>query len=475
MNATEPPGELVKKLMSRWVHCFTYPLSLNSLEVIGLTVQIVVIIFALYFGYVADQSGECTLDGFDPTEVGFPAAKTEEACLRLKAASGSSGLWTKLPPDGRPRNIAIATLALPSLFCLVAVIMISINTRAYFKQRAEELKQQNLTVARTRFKSAGQSVLGAIAVGAFKTFRRPADLPGRPSSAIVNKPGEMTAAEKVNTWHGIADSLRRRNSTPSGEPKSMTINSIDLLCTYGLSLRVKSRYTSERSNLLGNRSSKGTPNVGKITQMQLGKGKGIEQLMPADQARLRFLQWRLAEDKLIKAELAKLEEERLGVAVEQEEAEEPLRNGVWKMIFVLKFISKTYGPMARNRSLFERELRDAQRRTRRAKKRFKSMADLVQKTSGSLRASSLRESSTAAGGHGLPHEAWGMAFATVKEGRRSGGREKNGGDEDRPAQESQGNSRSRKRNKIRRSKSSQSATAPTDDDGDGFRSIAPDS
>ena len=103
------------------------------------------------------------------------------------------------------------------------------------------------------------------------------------------------------------------------------------------------------------------------------------------------------------------------------------------------------------------------------------MADLVQKTSGSLRASSLRESSTAAGGHGLPHEAWGMAFATVKEGRRSGGREKNGGDEDRPAQESQGNSRSRKRNKIRRSKSSQSATAPTDDDGDGFRSIAPDS
>ena len=85
----------------------------------------------------------------------------------------------------------------------------------------------------------------------------------------------MTAAEKVNTWHGIADSLRRRNSTPSGEQKSMTINSIDLLCTYGLSLRVKSRYTSERSNLLGNRSSKGTPNVGKITQMQLGKGKGI--------------------------------------------------------------------------------------------------------------------------------------------------------------------------------------------------------
>ena len=93
MTRTEPPLQLCGKLLQRWMHCFTYPMSLNSLEVIGLTVQLIVIVNALYFGFVAEQQGDCTLDGFAPEAVGFTAADSEEACLELTAASGSSGLW----------------------------------------------------------------------------------------------------------------------------------------------------------------------------------------------------------------------------------------------------------------------------------------------------------------------------------------------------------------------------------------------
>ena len=414
MTATEPPFELIQKLFKRWLHCFTYPMSLNSLEVIGLTVQLVVIVFALYFGYVAKQSGECTLDGFAPSEVGFPEVDSEEACLDLTAASGSSGLWTKMPAQGTARNVGIATLALPSVFVLIALTMITINTRAYLKQRAEERRVMRAHLAQQRFKGAIGGVKSKLnVISGFKKFNAQA---GRPSSAMINKPGEMTAAEKVNTWN--FDGMSRRNSTPTGEPKNLSIETIDLLLAYDLSQRVKNQYIDEVDRLLGNKGNKGMK-AGKITQMQLGRGKGIDQLLPKDRDRLLFLQWRLAEDKIIRNERAVLEEERFGTEVEQEEPEEVLKNGVKKMIFVLKFISKTYGPMARNKLMFEKEMRDAQRRTRKAKKKLQSAVKLVQMTSGS--GSALASMAVGQGSpqqqqqQGSPRQAWGMDFASLAE------------------------------------------------------------
>jgi len=472
MTRTEPPFQLFGKILKRWLHCFTYPMSLNSLEVIGLTVQLVVIVNALYFGFGAEQQGDCTLDGFAPEEVGFHQVNSEEACLELTAASGSSGLWTKTKAEGTPKNIGILTLALPSLFVLTALIMITVNTRAYLKQRQAEQKAKRALEAQQRFKSAGAGVRNALgAISGFKTFNKngPGDFEGRPSSALVNKPGEMTAAEKVNTWDALGQGNMRRNSTPTGEPKNMSIETIDLLCAYDLSPQVKQEYLDEVNQLLGNKGAKGAASAGKITQMQLGKGKGIEQLLPVDQKRLLFLQWRLAEDRVIRQARAALEEERFGVEIEQVEPEEVLQNGVKKMIFVLKFISKTYGPMARNKLMFEKEMRDAQRRTRRAKKKFQSAAKLVQLASagppGGL-ASIAKVAHAAADGSPRPlPTAWGLDVEKGRTGTGNGNEEENSKDARRDRKSSAASSSKRASGEgDERRKSSKSSKSSSDKD-----------
>ena len=203
------------------------------------------------------------------------------------------------------------------------------------------------------------------------------------------------------------------------------------------------------------------------------------------QKRLLTLQWRLAEDRIINAERRKLEDERFGTDVEQEEPEEVLQNGVKKMIFVLKFISKTYGPMARNKLMFEKEMRDAQRRTRKAKKKIQSHFNLVQKTSGSGSAlADIAMDAIAANGHGSPREAWGMDFASIsKDGRSRAGAgrtaSRKGATDLETDGEGQGQEsrRSRSRTKSRsksRSKSRQRAASSGDGDGD-FQGVAPDS
>ena len=321
----ETAKEVLLKLLKRWGHAFSYPISLNSLEIIGLTVQLFAICTALYFCYGAAQSGDCTLDGFEPTEVGFPAAATEEACLALTSAAGSSGIWTKTEAVGGPKNVGIVTLVAPSCFVFLALVYIVINTRAYFKQRRAEREARRRMLAQENFKSAGANILSMVkGIGAWKGFKREDPLVGRPSSAQP-KPGEMSAVEKVNAFlhHQGPGALNRRNSTPTGEPKNLNLETIDLLTAYPLSEPMQREYRDEVQVLLGNKGSKGS--AGKITQMQLGRGTGIDQLMPDDQKRLLFLQWRLAEDRIIRDERTRLEDERFGVDVEQEEEEEEVR------------------------------------------------------------------------------------------------------------------------------------------------------
>jgi len=129
----------------------------------------------------------------------------------------------------------------------------------------------------------------------------------------------------------------------------MTIDDVDLATKYELSDVMRVRHLTEVEGLLGNKTA---GNVGKVTGFQIGVGNApLDQLLPGDRSRLIELQWRLAEDRVIKAEKERLENLQLNgpEEVKEVEVQEPMH--VMKMIYILKFISKIAGPWLRNNAL----------------------------------------------------------------------------------------------------------------------------
>ena len=110
---------------------------------------------------------------------------------------------------------------------------------------------------------------------------------------------EVQDAVKVQDWLSNLADQRRRSSTSTGKPQAMTMQTLDLGRVYELSDVMRGRYQIEVKELLGN---------GKVAGLQLGGERRLgrlEQLLPSDRDRVIWLQWRLSEDKVIKAAKSK--------------------------------------------------------------------------------------------------------------------------------------------------------------------------
>ena len=178
-------------LLSRWGKAFLFPQALNSLEIIGLTVQLFVCVSAGYFGFFADHQGVCTVDGKPQTGV-----YSMSNCDNIWGA-----VWTPPGSTGTPRLIGILVLATPVVFLGLALVMIADNLF--------ELKRQGIIRKREEalqgLQKTGRTV--ATAWGIIRSLKpgvnarsQGAMSPGRPSSA--QRPQEIINRDtaKVHGW-----------------------------------------------------------------------------------------------------------------------------------------------------------------------------------------------------------------------------------------------------------------------------------
>jgi hypothetical protein len=363
-------GTKPSMMCKRWAQAFVFPQSLNSLEVIGLTAQLLVLAFAAYFGFGAEIKGECKVDG-----------RVVEYITSLTGCDNVwGGQWTPAASSGFPFVVGVLCLAAPAAFVLVGLVAIVDNTLEFVKQRKKEAELRAAEGPQDGLHNAsGRGAVWTI-VSTFKAMANRARndsgmvSPGRPSSATRPRSVVHRDTAKVNKWLQT-QSVRRRSSTPSGEPRSLGISDITLDTTYELSDWCKTQYEAERDGLLGNKST-----AGKVQGFQLGVGNSpMDQLLPEDRSRLIFIQWRLREDKVIKAEKERLLDiQQNGVDEEDEEDEGiELKPHVKRMIFILKFIAKISGPWLRNNALLFEQMNKAKDRTIKKEERRQRAEGLI--------------------------------------------------------------------------------------------------
>ncbi len=125
---------------------------------------------------------------------------------------------------------------------------------------------------------------------------------------------------------------------------------------------------------------------------------------------------------------------------------------------------RTYGPMARNRRMFEQEIKQAQRRTRRSQKKFRKAASLVQSTTRSGKAlSSLTRGQT----EGTGAMAWEEgAEGKEKRKRKEKRKKKKGEPSERTDRES---GKEKERNRSSKKKKNRDRSRREED----FESVAP--
>ena len=125
-------------------------------------------------------------------------------------------------------------LAAPVAFLALALVMITDNALELGRQLKIDIEQRKRDEAREDFQTAGNKV-GSMwaAVRTFASLKKgePAAVantdPDRPNSAQRSRSIVNRDTVKVNAWLRT-QSQRRRSSTPTGEPRSMSIEDLDL-------------------------------------------------------------------------------------------------------------------------------------------------------------------------------------------------------------------------------------------------------
>ena len=334
-------------LCIRWLQAFRHPISTNALEVHGLNAQLVVLFCALYWQQITETEGELPYDG----------------------------------RYGTPMAAGVVALSAPGMFVMLGLVMVGlIGSRGHAeisrKKKAEKAKMRQLLddEEEAAAKPLGARVAGIFtnlrrglsAVKAFQAFKQSATRPASANSSVAGRRAhsvELQDTVKVQSWLSKLADQRRRSSTSTGKPQAMTIDTLNLSVVYELSDIMRGRYQIEVKELLGN---------GRVTGLQLGVGRRLgmlEQLLPGDRDRVIWLQWRLMEDKTIKAAkitlLEDLAAKKLGLVKAP-----PVRVPSWakppllRYTFMLKFIAKIFGPLARNNAQYRQTVRDAQFKAR---------------------------------------------------------------------------------------------------------------